>query len=114
AALPPLSVRFSRMALEAARVEALREQGLEASLPAPVVAAPSFKVDEQSAPPVPDWRAAMYSDEAIAYLGIGHLDRPDNALNRMMAQGVLPRRKLGGKLIFRREDLDRVLSEGSP
>lgn len=103
--LPPLSERLAAMALSAARNE---EAGRHRA--GPRAAAGSLATPER--PPVPGWRAHLYSHEAVEYLGLGELKRPENALNRLMKQGVLTRRKLGGRLIFSRDELDRVLAEG--
>lgn len=55
----------------------------------------------------------FYSSDAIAYLGLDRLCRPDDALNDLIGNGSLPRRKIRGRLIFSRAELDAVLANGS-
>jgi hypothetical protein len=54
----------------------------------------------------------LTSDEAVVYLGLDRLKRPKNALNRLMNSGHLTRRKLGGRLIFHRDELDQLVLHG--
>ncbi len=61
---------------------------------------------------IPD-RDVYDTKEAAAYLGFGNLKRPDNKLQQLIKNRDLPRRKIGGRLIFRREDLDRLKEHGS-
>jgi hypothetical protein len=56
--------------------------------------------------------AVMSAEEAILYLGLDRLARPDNALSDLMERGQLPRRKMRGRLFFLRADLDAYLQRG--
>ncbi len=56
----------------------------------------------------------FWSKEAIAYLGLDRLGlaRPDMALQRLIKKGALHPTKISGRLVFKREDLDRVREKG--
>lgn len=58
-------------------------------------------------------REVLYAADVIIILGLDRLTRPDNALNDLLARRALPRRKLRGRLIFHRAELDAVLANGS-
>ncbi|MDP6545888.1 MAG: helix-turn-helix domain-containing protein [Phycisphaerae bacterium] len=56
----------------------------------------------------------FWSEEAIEYLGLNRLGlaRPDMALQRLIKKGVLRPTKIGGRLMFKKVELDRVLEKG--
>lgn len=60
---------------------------------------------------VPD---TMHTEEAIQYLGFDRLGlaRPEMRLQRLVKNRVLHPTKVGGRNVYRREELDRVLREG--
>ena len=60
-------------------------------------------------------RAPIYwSHEAITYLGLDRLGlaRPDMALQRLIKKGALRLKKIGGLLVFDKQDLDRLVEKG--
>jgi hypothetical protein len=56
----------------------------------------------------------FWSEEALEYLGIArrNLARPDMALQRLIQKGALRPTKIGGRLVFKKDELDRVLEKG--
>jgi len=56
----------------------------------------------------------FWSEEALEYLGIArrNLARPDMALQRLIRKGALRPTKIGGRLLFKKAELDRVLEKG--
>jgi len=56
----------------------------------------------------------FWSEEAIEYLGLNRLGltRLDMALQRLMKKGALRPTKIGGRLLFKKAELDRVLEKG--
>jgi len=56
----------------------------------------------------------FWAEEAIVYLGLDRRDlkRPDMALQRLIKKGALRPTKIGGRLVFKKEDLDRVREKG--
>jgi hypothetical protein len=63
-------------------------------------------------PAVPD-RDVLYAQEAIRLLGLDRLARPENALQRLIEKGDLPRKKIGGRLVFEHAALERLKQHGS-
>jgi len=59
-------------------------------------------------------QTAFWAEEAIVYLGLDRRDlkRPDMALQRLIKKGALRPTKIGGRLVFKKEDLDRVREKG--
>ena len=60
-------------------------------------------------------RAPIYwIDEAIAYLGLDRLglNKPEQAIYRMVRKGILRPRKIGRYLAFTKGDLDYVITNG--
>lgn len=55
----------------------------------------------------------IYSEELCVMLGLDRLVRPDMAIDRLLRQGDLPRRKIAGRLVFSRQDVDRLIRQGS-
>ena len=58
----------------------------------------------------------LYTEETIEYLGLDRrgLARPEMALQRMVKNGALHPVKVGGRNVYKRKELDRVLREGEP
>jgi len=56
----------------------------------------------------------FWANEAIIYLGLDRLElaRPDMALQRLIGKGSLTPTKIGGRLVFKRAELDHVLEKG--
>ncbi len=56
----------------------------------------------------------FWSEEALEYLGITrrNLVRPDMALQRLIQKGALRPTKIGGRLVFKKAELDRILEKG--
>ena len=56
----------------------------------------------------------FWSEETIEYLGLNRLNlaRPDMALQRLIQKGALRPTKIGGRLVFKKAELDRVLEKG--
>ena len=73
---------------------------------------PHFKSQEppakHSEPPT------LWLPEAITYLGLDRigLKRPDKAIHRLTKKGALHPKKVSGRLVFDRAELDRVLANG--
>ena len=59
-------------------------------------------------------KTEFWSEEALEYLGIArrNLVRPDMALQRLIKKGALRPTKIGGRLLFKKAELDRVLERG--
>lgn len=60
-------------------------------------------------------RAPIYwMHEAITYLGLDRLGlaRPDLAMHRLIRKGALHPRKIGGRLVFAKDELERVAANG--
>ena len=55
-----------------------------------------------------------WTKEAIEYLGLDRLGlaRPDMALQRLIKKGSLRPTKIAGRLVFKKEDLDRIREKG--
>jgi len=58
--------------------------------------------------------STLWIDEAISYLGLDRigLKRPDKAIHRLINKGALHPRKISGRLVFSRKELDKVLANG--
>ncbi len=75
-------------------------------------------VEQFRTPPVADAgvvavdQDVFHVDDAARYLGM-KVKRPDNAMLRLIERGDLPRTKINGKLVFSRDNLDRLKSHGS-
>ena len=56
----------------------------------------------------------LWIDEAVKYLGLDRigLKRPDKAIHRLIKKGALHPKKVSGRLVFDRQELDRVLANG--
>jgi hypothetical protein len=56
----------------------------------------------------------FWSEETIEYLGLNRLGlaRPDMALQRLIKRGVLKPTKIGGRLLFKKAGLDRIIEKG--
>ncbi len=81
------------------------QQALSQIKTMPAKAAP----DTKGVPPSKD---VLYVKEAASYLGMT-VKRPDNAMQRLIERGDLPRKVINGRLVFSRADLDRLKSHGS-
>ncbi len=59
-------------------------------------------------------QSELWTHEAIEYLGLNRLDlsRPDMALQRLIKKGALKPTKIGGRLVFKKAELDRILEKG--
>src|SRR5690606_14445526 len=66
-------------------------------------------LDAKALPPNKD---VLYVDEAASYLGLT-VKRADNAMQRLIERGDLPRKIINGRLMFSRSDLDRLKAHGS-
>ena len=66
-------------------------------------------LDAKALPPNKD---VLYVDEAAIYLGLT-VKRADNAMQRLIERGDLPRKIINGRLMFSRSDLDRLKAHGS-
>ena len=64
--------------------------------------------------PRPATAPIYWSHEAITYLGLDRLGlaRPDMALQRLIKKGALRPKKIGGRLVFHKNELDRVANSG--
>ncbi len=62
----------------------------------------------------PAEQTEFWAEEAIEYLGLDRLGlkRPDMALQRLIKKGSLEPTKIGGRNVFKRENLDRVRAKG--
>lgn len=58
-------------------------------------------------------RDVVYSSELVMILGLDRLARPDMAIDRLMQRGDLPRRKIGGRLVFSRRDVELLINHGT-
>jgi len=56
----------------------------------------------------------LWLKEAVAYLGLDRigLKEPTKAIHRLINKGALHPKKISGRLVFDREELDRVLANG--
>ena len=56
----------------------------------------------------------LWIDEAISYLGLDRtgIKRPDKAVHRLINKGALHPKKISGRLVFDRKELDKVLANG--
>lgn len=56
----------------------------------------------------------LWIDEAITYLGLDRigLKRPDKAIHRLIKKGALHPKKISGRLVFDRKELDKILANG--
>ena len=56
----------------------------------------------------------LWIDETIAYLGLDRigLKKPDKAIHRLIAKGAFHPKKISGRLVFDRAELDKVLTHG--
>ena len=56
----------------------------------------------------------LWLEEAVSYLGLDRvgLKRPDKAIHRLINKGALHPKKISGRLVFSREELDKVLANG--
>ena len=65
-------------------------------------------------PPKQSEPKTLWIDEAITYLGLDRisLKRPDKAIHRLINKGSLHPKKISGRLVFDRAELDRVLANG--
>ena len=73
---------------------------------------PNFKPQD---PPTKNSESpTLWIDEAISYLGLDRigLKRPDKAIHRLTKKGALHPKKVSGRLVFDRAELDRVLANG--
>ena len=57
-------------------------------------------------------RRVIYADEAYRMLGLDRLKYPAMALQRLINNNVLPRRKINGRLVFHPKELERVIEKG--
>ena len=68
----------------------------------------------RSKPAVPPAnRDIFYAEEVYAALGLDRLKRPDNALQRLTDRGDLHGRKINGRLVFKKADVERLKENGS-
>ena len=69
---------------------------------------------QQSPPPQSSEPLTLWIDEAITYLGLDRvgLKRPDKAIHRLIKKGTLHPKKISGRLVFDRAELDKVLANG--
>jgi len=56
----------------------------------------------------------LWIDEAVTYLGLDRtgITRPQRAIHRLIKKGALHPNKISGRLVFDREELDKVLANG--
>ena len=56
----------------------------------------------------------LWINEAIVYLGLDRIGikRPDKAIHRIIRKGALHPKKISGRLLFDRAELDKVLANG--
>ena len=61
-----------------------------------------------------DVAPTMWIHEAIKYLGLDRtgIKRPDKAVHRLINKGALHPKKISGRLVFDRAELDKVLANG--
>jgi hypothetical protein len=65
-------------------------------------------------PPKPSEPPTLWIEEAIVHLGLDRtgIKRPDKAIHRLIKKGALHPKKIAGRLVFDRAELDRVLVNG--
>ncbi len=76
---------------------------------------PSTPTSDSPKPRVEPERASIYwIHEAITYLGLDRLglNKPEQAIYRMVRKGILRPRKIGRYLAFTKSDLDYVITNG--
>ena len=76
---------------------------------------PSTLTSDSPKPRVEPERASIYwIHEAITYLGLDRLglNKPEQAIYRMVRKGILRPRKIGRYLAFTKSDLDYVITNG--
>jgi len=58
-------------------------------------------------------RGELWAEEAIIF-GLDRLElaRPDMALQRLIKKSALCRTKIGGRLVFKKAEQDRILEKG--
>ena len=68
----------------------------------------------QLPPPKLSDSPTLWLEEAIIFLGLDRtgIKRPDKAIHRLIHKGALNPRKILGRLVFDRVELDRVLANG--
>jgi len=68
----------------------------------------------QSNPTLSSGSRFLWIEEAVHYLGLDRLGlrHPHKSLQNLVKKGALPRRTISRRLVFKREDLDRVLERG--
>ena len=56
----------------------------------------------------------LWIEEAVKYLGLDRtgLKAPERAIHRLISKEALHPKKISGRLVFDRDELDRVLAEG--
>ena len=58
-------------------------------------------------------RGHFWIDEAIIYLGANQLGvNPRKFMYRLVEKGALPGKKINGRFVFYKADLDRVIANG--
>lgn len=69
---------------------------------------------QQGLPPKSSEPSTLWINEAITYLGLDRtgIKRPDKAIHRLIKKGALHPKKISGRLVFDREELDKVLANG--
>lgn len=74
---------------------------------------PNTTIETQK-PQDEDIAPTMWIEETITYLGLDRvgLKRPDKAIHRLIKKGALHPRKISGRLVFDRAELDKVLANG--
>ena len=61
-----------------------------------------------------DVAPSMWINEAIKYLGLDRtgIKRPDKAIHRLIKKGALHPKKISGRLVFHKKELDAVIANG--
>ena len=61
-----------------------------------------------------DTAPIMWIGEAVKYLGLDRtgIKRPDKAIHRLIKKGALHPRKISGRLVFDKAELDKVIANG--
>ena len=69
---------------------------------------------QQAQPPQPSEPPTLWIKEAIVHLGLDRvgLKRPDKAIHRLIKKGAIHPKKISGRLVFDRAELDKVLANG--